>query len=116
AVYVLQRDAKPGERLAMWGWQPNLYVETGMAQGTRDAHTAFLIATGSLRDYYRARYLADFRHNQPGWFVDAVGPGRFCYQDRTLSGYETFPALAAIVQSDYTFVADVEGYRIYRRK
>jgi hypothetical protein len=108
------RYARPGEALGHWGWMCRYYVYTGMRQATRDAHIAFLISAGPLRDHYRNRYLADLQRELPPVFIDAVGPGNFAYQNREL-GHEILPDLKNFVATHYRPVADLAGTRIYVR-
>ncbi len=112
----LRAEARPGDRLAIWGWQTTYYVETGLPQGTRDAQTSRMIEPTAMRAYYRKRFLQDLQRNRPAWFVDAVGGDNFAYKDRAATGHETFPELAAEIGRHYAFVADLDGSRIYRRK
>lgn len=112
----LLREARPGDRLAMWGWKAQVFVETGLAQGTREAHSAYQLNPTPLRSFYRDRYLRDMQRRRPEWFVDAVGPGGFGYTRRDLDAHETFPELAALVGRSYTFVGEAGDLRIYRRK
>lgn len=110
----LLQHAAPGDRLAMWGWHSQVYVETGLPQGTREAHTAFQQFAGPLRDFYRDRYLRDFTRGRPAWFVDAVRPQGFGFTDRSRDGHESFPALARYVADNYVLAAEIDGCRIYR--
>lgn len=116
AATVILREAKPADTLAMWGWEPNLYVETGLAQATREAHTALEIAATPLQSFYLNRYLRDMIQRKPRWFVDAVGSGAFMYTDRGLYGHEMHPALEHLVASEYEFVGEFGNKRVYRRK
>ena len=116
ASAYLRAHALPTDRLAMWGWQSQVWVETGLAQGTREAHTAYQLYEMPLRDFYRSRYLRDMQRRQPEWFVDAVGPADTAFQDRALHGHETFPPLAAWVSERYLLAAEVGDVRIYRLK
>lgn len=116
AAYHIRQHAHPGDTLAMWGWHPQLYVETGLPQGTREAQTErHLSLDPTVQDYYLNRYLRDLREKSPAWFVDAVGPRGFGFQDRTRHGHETLPELAREIGEHYEFLAEIEHLRIYRR-
>ncbi|HEX2862774.1 MAG TPA: hypothetical protein VHN79_14095 [Lacunisphaera sp.] len=104
-----------GDLLTVWGWNAQLHIETQMPQGTREAHSAFQIMRGPLRDFYRGRYLRDMTQNRPKWFVDAVGPRRFAFEYRDIDGHETFPELGQLIRDQYVFLAELESMRIYRR-
>ena len=113
---VIRTYAKPGESLGVWGWRPNVYVETGLRQATRDPHTVWVITNSTRRPYYRNRYLDDLRRNQPMFFVDSVGPGAMVYQNRASEGHEIFPELAEYIQQNFFLLVDQGVDRIYVRK
>ncbi|HEY8995362.1 MAG TPA: hypothetical protein VIM71_11910 [Lacunisphaera sp.] len=103
------------DTLAVWGWAPNLYVETHLRQATRDAHSVWCIVPSAQRDYHRRDYLADLQRHEPAVFVDAVGPGAFAFEHRQVQAHEIFPELADYISKHYTLVRDVRDARIYAR-
>jgi hypothetical protein len=62
------------------------------------------------------RYLGDLARWRPVWFVDAVGPGAFIFDDRTRHAHESVPALRQWIADHYDFVAEIAPLRIYRLK
>ncbi|GAB1488558.1 hypothetical protein MASR2M8_10030 [Opitutaceae bacterium] len=112
---LLRDQARPGDRLAVWGWLNESYVESGLSQATRDASSNHAIFPSPQREYYRERYLADFKQASPVFFIDAVGPGIYALQDRALYDHTIFPALAEWIQRNYTEVIDVPYARLYVR-
>jgi hypothetical protein len=112
----LRKYAQAGEALGIWGCMSNYYVEANLRQATREAHSQLEIIDSPHYDYFRQRYLADFRRSAAPVFVDAVGPGNYLFQNRALAHEVIFPELAAYVQDHYTPVAAVHGSRIYVRK
>jgi hypothetical protein len=112
----LLKYASPGEALGMWGWRNSCYGETGLRQATRSAVTVYEIQEGRYRDYFRARYLADFKASAPPVFVDAVGELGFFFRDRAKAHDRIYPEFAELVKNDYTQVAEVNTARIYVRK
>jgi hypothetical protein len=113
--YIHERQ-KAGDSLAMWGWEPRLYVETGLGQGTRESATSYLLSNWPLKDFYIDRYKGDLLRRKPAWFVDAVGPGAFVYENRSAFGHETIAPIREIIARDYEFMADIDSKRIYRLK
>lgn len=113
-VRELRRLAPPGSTASIWGWSPQLYVRAGLVPSTRDAHTYNAIAWSPTVDYYRARHLTDLRRAPPRLFIDAVGPGNFTFQDRSLA-HEMLPELREFVAQNYRFVSEIDGTRIYLR-
>jgi len=108
--------ARPGDRLALWGWNTHLYVETGLPQGTREAHSEHQLRASPLRDsFFRRTYLADLSANLPVFFVDAVGPTAFGYTKREVDGHETFPALREFIAAHYDLEKDFGYARLYVR-
>jgi hypothetical protein len=115
AEYIHARQ-QPGDTLAMWGWEPILYVETGLVQGTRESANSYLLTNWPLKEFYVDRYQRDLLRRRPAWFVDAVGPGAFVYEDRSAFGHETIAPIRDIVARDYEFLAEIDAKRIYRLK
>ena len=102
--------------LGVWGWANHLYVETGLPQATRDTHSVWSILPSAQREYHRATYLADLRRHEPAVFVDAVGPGAFGFEHRSVQAHEIFPELADYIRENYVLIRDVKEARIYARK
>ncbi len=108
--------ARPGDSMAMWGWMPNYYVETGLRQGTREAQSERQLSRGPQQGYYLQRYYEDFLRERPAFFLDAVGLGNFGYGDRAQFAHETFPPLGNVVSKEYLLLGDIMGVRLYIRK
>ena len=110
---AISRYATPGTRIAIWGWAPEYYIDTGTIMATRDAETAYQAGwPNKYREYYRRRYIRDLQADLPPVFVDGVAPGNF-YHNRATKGYETFPALASLVREHYELKEEVAGVRIF---
>ncbi|HLP03486.1 MAG TPA: hypothetical protein VK163_15775 [Opitutaceae bacterium] len=112
----IRTDMRPGDRLVVWGWTPEYHVETGLPQGAREAHGAFIIGESALQERYRWRFLFDLRRNRPRWFVDSVAPHAFAFSDHDRYGHQTWPELRALIARDYDLLACLDGVWIYRRK
>ena len=103
------------DSIAIWGWAPEIYVESGLTQATRDTHSTWSIVANEQRDYYRTSYLHDLRQHNPAVFIDAVGPGAFGFEDRPTQAHETFAALSNYIRENYSLVTDLQTARIYAR-
>lgn len=115
ARFILQR-ANSDDRLAMWGWEPHLLVEVQMPHGTREAQSGNQLMEWSMKTFFVQRYLFDIQRWKPAWFVDAVGPGAFIFDNRAAAGHEALPALKSFIAENYEFLAEIENKRIYRRR
>jgi|CZKI01.1.fsa_nt_gi hypothetical protein len=109
------KHARGGERLGVWGWDPKLWIQTGLVQATRDGNTSRQIDMTQSRARYQERYLSDLMQSRPPVLVDAVGEGNFSFHDRYASGHEIFGDLNDYLRANYRQVADMEGTRIYVR-
>ncbi len=109
-VTELRRWVAPGEPLAVWGWEPLMYLRTGCWQATRDPSTRRQVEAGADRAYYRARYLDDLRRSNPRALVDTTGAHRRGF------GFENFPEFGAYLERHYVLVAEIEQRRIYVRR
>jgi hypothetical protein len=115
-VALIDRLKQPGDALAVWGWRPELYVESQLAQAVREAHTERQMMKSPLQAYFRTRFLADVEATQPAFFVDAVGSKGFLYQDRAVNGLETFAGLNDYIGRHYQLVGEADSFRLYVRR
>lgn len=115
-VRFINQVKRPGDRLAVWGWRPELYVETQLPQATREAHTNGQLLDTPLRDYFRTRFVDDLRASRPAFFIDSVGAEDFGHHDIRQDGHETLPALADYVGQEYVQVNQNGAVRVYVRR
>lgn len=113
---IIHLLSRPDDKLGVWGWHSQSYVESGLRQATRGAMSVWSILKHPQRDYYRQAYLKDFLKNQPAIFIDASGPYALMMVDRALHAHETFPALADQVRTLYRQVIDLGYARVFLRK
>ena len=111
----LSQLVNAGDRVAIWGWLPQLYVMTGTVPGTREAQTERQIEPGPQREYYRRRFLRELEAKPPKAFVDAVGPHQ-TFTDRAAQGYESFPELRQFVDANYEPAGDIQNARLFVRR
>lgn len=109
--YYGRRD----EALGHWGWMSRYHVQTRMRQATQEAHAQLQVEGTPQREYFRRHYMKALRETRPPVFIDTVGPGNFVFEDRQAHGHETWEELRRFIAGNYTFVADLEGTRIYAR-
>lgn len=117
---VVLQYANSGEPIAVWGWQPWRYVETGLHPATRDTQTQWQILDTPQRPYYLARYRADLLESLPPVFVDTVGyvedprsPWRPVFWNREEQGHEAFPEVGEVIEQNYLQVAEPGASRVY---
>lgn len=115
-IEAVQRHTTPGGSLAVWGWQPGLYVFTQTLSATPDLIVFWQIVPSPWRDAYRNRYLRDFAARPPAVFVDTTGPSDFFFFQRVEEArHDAFPALREIIARDYRLVETVRDARVYLR-
>lgn len=114
-IEALQRHLSPGEILAVWGWQPALYVFTQTVAATQDTVIFWQTVPSSRREFFRSRYLEDFHAHPPKVFIDTMGPADFFFFRNDSHRHESFPKLQALIEHDYQLVESVGRTRIYLR-
>lgn len=112
-VAAISRYVKPGDRMVVWAWRPEYYVQTKTIMSIRDPSIERLVLRTPYREYFRGRFMSDLRAHPPLVFVDGVAPGAFIYDNRATHGIESFPALDAFVREHYTEREEVAGVRIF---
>jgi hypothetical protein len=115
-VSALRALAREGDTLAVWGWMPQYYPESGLPPATRHAISYFAIEPGPHREHYRTTLLEDLRASQPLFVLEAVGRDNFRYLDRAATGIATFPGLAAHLDRRYCVLRDRPQYRLFLRR
>lgn len=111
---IIRPYQRPGDSLAVWGMRSDLYVECGLPQAVTQGDSPGQIYSGPWQRYYLKSYATGFARHSPAFFVDAVGPGNFAFQDRA-SAHEAFPLLREIIRTQYTQMAEIGGSRVYVR-
>jgi hypothetical protein len=116
----LRKYAQSGEALGVWGWTTNpFYVEAGLRQATRNAHSMASVLDSPYYDYFRQRYLADLERSAPPVFIDAMTPDKttdnFVFHHGLLRHEIIFPELADYVRAHYTQIGEMQSVRIYVR-
>jgi hypothetical protein len=112
---ILKKFSHSNDKLAVWGYMNNFYVEAGLIQGTREPMTRLQITNTSKQEYYLNNYCKDIEENKPVLFVDAVGEKSFFYKDY-VQRHENYPAVKKLVNENYNFIDSVDNVRIYTRK
>ncbi len=112
---VVRQHAEPGEKLAVWGWRCDYYVQANMQQGVAENHTIRSAFAHPMQAVYQQRYLADFLRSFPPVFVDAVGSQNLWMNDRKTQGHELIKPLGQFVAAHYTYIGLVNDTRIYVR-
>lgn len=107
--------ARPGEKLVVWGWRCDYYVQTQMPQGVAENHSIRSAFAHPLLATYQQRYVRDFVRSFPPVFVDAVGQQNLWMTDRKTQGHELIRPLGQFVAAHYTYVGLVSDARIYVR-
>lgn len=107
---ILKYSSQNGS-MAIWGWVPEIYVETGIIPATREVECGFSMYSNPQQQYYVGRFADDLLKSGAGLFIDATaGPNYFCLP---VQGPEDFPDIASILKKYYKLVDDVQGFKIY---
>ena len=107
--------ARPGEKLVVWGWRCDYYVQAQMPQGVAENHSIRSAFIHPLLAAYQQRYVRDFMRSFPPVFVDAVGQQDLWLTDRKTQGHELIKPLGQFVAAHYKYVGLISDARIYVR-
>jgi hypothetical protein len=106
------KNSRRVSSIAIWGWEPGVYVLTGIPPATRDAIGHFVISRGPLQGYFRKRFVNDLRSKMPDLFIDAVAPGAFMWYWSQNDGYESDGELKDFVDKNYVEVAELSFMKV----
>jgi hypothetical protein len=96
----INKHAKPGDSLALWGWYAELAVETQLPLATR-IPTLDSIRYPADQKFAIERYVSDMALRRPRFFVDTTGQ------------HENVPSLRHIIITNYLLLAHGGNVRIY---
>ncbi len=113
---AILRHADKGSSLLVWGWAPELYVDTGLVQATKSGNLFYEIEPNPRRQYFVKEFADTLLKTKPDIFVDAVAPGMFYFHDRKTEGFDAFPEVADVVNRYYAFAEEFQGIRIFVKK
>ncbi|GAA3850860.1 glycosyltransferase family 39 protein [[Pseudomonas] carboxydohydrogena] len=94
-------SATPDDSIVCWGWNPKCYLDTNIRPATRDMTNEVQIYDLPLRPYFRQRFIQDFDKSPATFLIDFVGPRYFGFNDPSSEGVQSFPELAAKLQSEF---------------
>lgn len=112
---AIRQYAQPGEKLAVWGWRCDYYVQTQMPQAVAENHTIRSAFEHPMKLIYQRRYVSNLIRSLPPVFVDAVGSRNLWMTDRAAHGHETCKPLKQLIDTHYQLVDIVDDTRIYAR-
>jgi hypothetical protein len=117
---IITRYTHPNEKMAVWGWNTPLFVDTQLLQGTRDGHTHYHMSPIKLQDYYQERYVSDLERNKPKVVVETFkGYSALVFgaEGRGTFGLENYPIVYDYVKKHYDLKEDIDGMtRVFVRK
>jgi hypothetical protein len=110
--------ASPGDSMAIWGWSPWLFVETGLLHAGLDNIPLWAFRPNPQHDYYVHQFVDGMRESRARLFLDVMVPGNLGYEWLGTKGirYEDIPELRDYVQREFTMVQEINGVKIYTRK
>ena len=115
-IEALQHRTSPGESLAVWGWQPALYVFTQTVPATPDQLIFAQILPSRWLEFYQSRYLRALAAQRPVVFVDTMGPSDFFFfRHGETTRHENFPALRDYIDQHYVLAETVADARVFVR-
>ncbi|MBO0931482.1 hypothetical protein [Fibrella aquatilis] len=112
---VVDTYAIPSDRMAVWGWNCQYYVETQLAQGISENHSQRSAMPNRMQQQYLNRYARELRQNRPVVFLDAVGNASLLLT-KPQYRHEHFDAVNQVIQQQYRLVTTVDDVRIYVRQ
>lgn len=103
---AIQALAQPTDTMAIWGWAPEYFVQTGLRSATRD----IVVAPGRDSDECRGSFLSEIQEVKPRVFIDAVGAGY--YPDTwphpiEKAHYTMYPPLADYIDTHYRLQSEI---------
>jgi len=114
-IDMIRESAGPKYHLAIWGWMPELHVDSQIPQATSEAHSYRQIMGGEYQEYFVARFVRQLElHEQRLIFVDATDSERAGSLRDARFSHEKYSKVKEFVDQKMAFVGVANGYRVYR--
>ena len=94
--FKLQRESK----IIIWGWKPEFYLLSNLSPATRETINQKQIDFKSNREYFRKRFLKDFKNNKPNLVIDYVKPKSHMFTNEK-NNIKSFPELYKNISKNY---------------
>ena len=94
--FKLHRDSK----IIIWGWKPEFYLLSNLSPATRETINQKQIDFKSNREYFRKRFLKDFKNNEPNLLIDYVKPRSHMFTNEK-NNIKSFPELYKNILKNY---------------
>ncbi len=98
------------DTLLVWGWMCELYIDTGIAPATKELTSYNQIYKPNPYEFYKERYLKDFKNSSPKFVIDAVAPGSFAFTNIQTQSIKNYKELFEIINNNYTLVTKKENF------
>jgi hypothetical protein len=108
-ITLVKKQTRPGEKIAVWGYAPEIFLYTSTLPAHRYVIGEFVIRNHPGTQFYRSRYLADLKANPPRFLIDATGEGAWNLNSRSAYGIENDSELLNFIQTNYELVRDFSG-------
>lgn len=96
---IVREATQPFRTVAIWGWEPCVYVDLGLPPATRHAINPFLNFDSPAAAFLRSRFLEDLRSSRPQVILDIAGVPAPAIAKPELSS--SFPALNILLEASY---------------
>ncbi len=94
--FKLQKESK----IIIWGWKPEFYLLSNFSPATRETINQKQIDFKSNREYFRGRFLKDFKNNKPNLVIDYVKPRSHMFTNEK-NNIKSFPELYKNILKNY---------------
>ena len=94
--FKLHRESK----IIIWGWKPEFYLLSNLSPATRETINQKQIDFKSNREYFRKRFLKDFKNNKPNLVIDYVKPRSHMFTNEK-NNIKSFPELYKNISKNY---------------
>jgi hypothetical protein len=110
----IKAQTKPEEKIAVWGWMNNLYMESERLPEI-EPETYRAIFPSSLQKHYFQKYVEAIKAKPPVLYIDVVAPGSFQLNIPDTQGLQCFEEVNSFIQSNYQLITVINGKSVYRR-
>jgi hypothetical protein len=113
---LISKYTKPNDHILVWGWENKYYLESRTLRSSYFLYPQFIQKNYPKHQESLKIYENDILENKPKLIIEAMGPGRFYFENKTDLQIENISkSLNFILSKDYKLIKEGENFRIFSR-
>lgn len=112
-VNYIRLNSEPNDRLVVWGWNNNLYIESDCLLGSRFLYPVYATTRWTKSANFLSYYLDDLIKFKPKFLISWMGSDTFYFNNSRYSPIKNFPLVKDHIDKNYKLVLNDGDKQLY---